>query len=588
MRCCARRPVMWALLVLITLVTVDAAGPSGSAGAVMNLLRSGKVPPERLGPVLEIVCTRGNPEELAYVYERVLQPEGFPERVRVDVLNKLADAASTRKTIPAGDLSGIAGLLTADNSELQLAAVRLSGLWGVQPAVDPLSKLAADPTTGDDDRAAALDALARIDAAAIGAVIETLTADGQPFAVRSRGIAALTRSDLGEAAGLAAATLSGATAADDPAVMIDSFLERQGGSDALAAALDAAPPPEDVAKLALRRMYAVGRSDAALSAVLERAAKVEGMVSTPVGADLAALNADVTSLGDPARGEEVFRRSDLSCLKCHAVSQAGGQIGPDLSAVGANSPVDYLVTAVYDPDAQIKEAYISKTVLTADGLTLQGIAVDRTDERLVLKDADGRRHEIPLADIDDEIESKSLMPKGLVKFMTRTEIVDLLAFLSQLGRPGPYAVRSTARMQRWRVLTNVPDELMSDVPNDELFEDRVLKADDWAPIYARVDGSLPLDEVVRQCQSSTVYVRGEFDVQTAGPIGIRASSPAMRSIWVDSDSVAGTDEAIVEGTVGRHAITLRLESTGHESADVRLELFRPSDSPAVFAVVDGQ
>ena len=54
-----------------------AAGPSG-AGAVMNLLKSGKVPPERLGPVLEIVCTRGNAQELAFVYERVLQPDAFP------------------------------------------------------------------------------------------------------------------------------------------------------------------------------------------------------------------------------------------------------------------------------------------------------------------------------------------------------------------------------------------------------------------------------------------------------------------------------------------------------------------------------
>ena len=54
--------------------------------------------------------------------------------------------------------------------------------------------------------------------------------------------------------------------------------------------------------------------------------------------------------GDAARGEDVFRRADLSCLKCHAVSQAGGQIGPDLSALGSTSPVDYIINSIYDPD----------------------------------------------------------------------------------------------------------------------------------------------------------------------------------------------------------------------------------------------
>jgi hypothetical protein len=243
---------------------------------------------------------------------------------------------------------------------------------------------------------------------------------------------------------------------------------------------------------------------------------------------------------------------------------------------------------VYDPDSQIKEAYVSKVVLTTDGQTLQGIVADRTQDKLVLKDADGRRHEIPLADIDEEIEGKSLMPKGLVKFMTRAEIVDLVAFLSQLGRPGQYAVRSTPRMQRWRVLTNVAPDLLSDVPNDELFEDRVLKSGQGLPIYARVDGSLPVEEAVRQAQSPVIYVQGEFDVQTAGPVGIRIDSPAPSFVWIDSDSMAPGGEVVTNATAGRHAITLRIDVTGHEHADVRLELFKPVDSPAVFATVDGQ
>jgi putative heme-binding domain-containing protein len=335
-------------------------------------------------------------------------------------------------------------------------------------------------------------------------------------------------------------------------------------------------------------MYAAGRGDAGLSGVLERAAKISGDVPTPRGAELAALIAEVSAQGDPARGEAVFRRGDLSCLKCHAVSQAGGQIGPDLSAIGANSPAEYLVSSLFEPDAQIKEAFVSRTVLTVDGLTLQGIVVDRTDDRLVLKDADGRRHEVPLADIDDEIAGKSLMPKGLVKFMTRTEIVDLVAFLSQLGRPGPYAVRATPRMQRWRVLANPTAELLEGIPNDTLFEDRVLLSGQWFPAYGRVDGALPLAELVQRTGSPILYLQGEFDVQTAGSVGIRPEAPAGAAVWVDSAAFDPGHELVTTAAAGRHAITLRIDATGRENGEVRLELFRPADSAAVFATVDGQ
>ena len=132
------------LLVILLVGPSPAAGQGGSAGAVMNLLKSGKVPPERLGPVLEIVCVRGNPAELAYVLDRVLEPDAFPPAVRSDVLHKLADAAVTRKVIPEGDLSGVAELLASDDPQLREAAIELAGLWKVEAALASLAELAGN------------------------------------------------------------------------------------------------------------------------------------------------------------------------------------------------------------------------------------------------------------------------------------------------------------------------------------------------------------------------------------------------------------------------------------------------------------
>ena len=46
-----------------------------------------------------------------------------------------------------------------------------------------------------------------------------------------------------------------------------------------------------------------------------------------------ALLADVQQDGDPERGEDVFRREDVNCMKCHAVSRAGGDIGPNATLI---------------------------------------------------------------------------------------------------------------------------------------------------------------------------------------------------------------------------------------------------------------
>src|SRR5690606_5918705 len=142
------------------------------------------------------------------------------------------------------------------------------------------------------------------------------------------------------------------------------------------------------------------------------------------------------------------RRDDLSCLKCHAVSGAGGNIGPDLSAIGPSNPIDFLVASVLDPDAAVKEHYATQVVITTDGLIVTGIVADETDDRLVLRTAEGVDRSIPKADIELREKGNSLMPKGLVKFMTQDEFVDLVRFLSELGKPGtPYAVRSKPTLQ---------------------------------------------------------------------------------------------------------------------------------------------
>ena len=50
-------------------------------------------------------------------------------------------------------------------------------------------------------------------------------------------------------------------------------------------------------------------------------------------------------IGDPSRGEEIYRRAQLGCVTCHAIGGAGGKVGPELTSLGASAPLDYIMRA---------------------------------------------------------------------------------------------------------------------------------------------------------------------------------------------------------------------------------------------------
>ncbi|MCA8994063.1 MAG: c-type cytochrome [Planctomycetaceae bacterium] len=565
------------------LATAD--DPPSSAGPIMKLLRSGKVPEANLGRILDLVCARGNEHDLAFVFSKVTTAE-WPADVRVTVLENLLSASQNRNVQPAGELTGLTQLLADTNPEIQLGGLRLAREWKAKSVAEQLTQLVNARNSPASIRNEALSALTEIAPETARQTIDSILSGNSSFDARTTALGALASMELKEAAAKSAELFASATADDDPRPLIEVFLEKQNGSEELAAALETHEVAADVAKLALRHMYAEGRSDAKLNQILSKYAGIADEMPLPNAEELAKLVEEIRQTGDPARGEAVFRRSDLSCQKCHAVSKAGGQVGPDLSAVGATTPIEYLALSVLDPDQAVKEAYTTQVVLTEDGRVLQGIIADQTEETLVLKDPNGKLISIPRIDIEDQISGKSLMPKGLVKFMTHAEFVDLVSFLSQLGKPGRYAVRSTARMQRWELLTNTSAALQSGVPNVLQFEDEILNSPNWKSVYALVDGTLPLQELISP-DESTLYVSGIVDVQKAGEVQLQGTLPGTPGItfWIGKEV---TTESRFNLPTGKHRLTLRIDTEVFPNESVFMELIRTEGSTIQFSVVDGQ
>jgi putative heme-binding domain-containing protein len=130
--------------------------------------------------------------------------------------------------------------------------------------------------------------------------------------------------------------------------------------------------------------------------------------------------------GIPKDGRELFAEH---CAKCHTLFGKGGIAGPELTTY-PRQDVHNLLLNIVDPNAAIREGYLTSLVTTADGRALAGVIVDQDQQIVVLRGADGK--DLPLARKDiDEIRpaTVSIMPQGLLKDFSDEQVRDLFAYL---------------------------------------------------------------------------------------------------------------------------------------------------------------
>lgn len=594
---CLNRRFALCLFIVLTLAhplsDLRAEDPPSAVGPLMKLFQSGRLPAERQGTVAEMICNRGNEHDLRVIFDKVITPDGFGPELRLKAMGWLVDAAATRKVKPAGNLAALDKLVITDEAAksvaLQLAAIKLASTWKEMSISDELQHLATDEKTPPALQSAAIEGLVAIGDPGSAETIRKLAGPGRPLPVRLQAITGLVGIDLPAAAAMAADAVAGSTARDDPKAVLDGFLNRKGGTEELAAALEKQPPAVDVAKQLLRYMYSVGRSDAALSGVLSKAAGIAADPTPPTPAEVAKLVAEVTAKGNAARGELIFRKAEVSCMKCHSVSRAGGQVGPELSAIGGSSPVDYVVNSILNPNLAVKEQYATKVFVLTNGLVLTGVIIDRDDVRVRIRDAAGQTVTVPTADIDDEVEGKSLMPQGLTKFLTHDELLDLAKFISELGKPGLYAIPTVPTIQRWRLLQKPVPELTDDVPHLEHIRQYVLgsQPNEWISVYAKVAGVLPLNELRKSDSPAVVILQGEFEVTAEGKISVHIHCTEKAQAWVDADPFEAQRKFEISLPPGRHKLTLRVEVSDAEDPGLKVELTKPEGSAVQFDVVGG-
>jgi putative membrane-bound dehydrogenase-like protein len=137
--------------------------------------------------------------------------------------------------------------------------------------------------------------------------------------------------------------------------------------------------------------------------------------------------------GDPVAGQVVFRNV---CGQCHKIYGEGQEVGPDVTLNGRGS-YEQLLSNVFDPSLVIGPGYQATTVATTDGRVLNGLVVEDSPQRIVLKLQGGKLETVAKSAVEESrLSPLSLMPEALETQITPKELADLFAFITLDKSPG--------------------------------------------------------------------------------------------------------------------------------------------------------
>ena len=187
------------------------------------------------------------------------------------------------------------------------------------------------------------------------------------------------------------------------------------------------------------------------------------------------------------------------------------------------------------------------------------------------------------------------MPVGLVDKLTKSELIDLVRFMSELGKPGPYAA-STARVaRRWETLQPTEESYRRLTRTSET----QTVADDtgvnWLPVYSTVAGTLPLHDILdftfqRKLEGTTRkigYVRTTINVTTSGPVGVMLNKTDGLFVWIDGKQVDPATKLTLPLEIGPHKLTFAVDLQSR-TEPLRGELIDVAGSAAQAQFVGGK
>lgn len=129
--------------------------------------------------------------------------------------------------------------------------------------------------------------------------------------------------------------------------------------------------------------------------------------------------------GDAAAGKLAFAKN---CLVCHKMEGQGGEVGPDLTGIGAKARIDNLLDII-DPNRSVEGTYRQWSARTEDDVISGKLSAESLTSIEII-DAAGQKHPLDRKDIKRLTASdRSVMPEGFEQLPPQ-ELTDLIEYMA--------------------------------------------------------------------------------------------------------------------------------------------------------------
>ncbi|HEY1081903.1 MAG TPA: PVC-type heme-binding CxxCH protein [Prosthecobacter sp.] len=551
---------------------MKATGRSEALKPLLGSLKAGKLAADDAASVLAMAGDSADAAQAGEIAALVNDP-AMADKV-VGLMDALVKAATTRAVKPEGAQETVTAWLASPRPEIVHRATILAGAWKVEPARGTLQEILVKDSTLPPVREGAVQGLARLGGAKSRDFFDKVFQE-QP-ALRSLAVQGLT--DVGPqiAAKRAIEFLARSKDAQEATPVLNAFLKNKQLPGVLAAELKDKTIPDFVAVEGIRMVSTRGIKGP-LEEALRTAGGVKQMNQALTPEQMAALVAKVKEQGNAARGESIYRRQQLLCQSCHAIGDAGGVLGPNLVSIGGSAPVDYLIESLLEPSKKIKEGYHMVIISTKDGKIISGGLVQDGGDEVIVRDPANQLQKVPKAQIASrQMSPASMMPPGLTASLREDEFVDLVRFLSELGREGDYKIKPNRYVRTWRIMAPMTQEAVDHVRHVGL---PALHEKDsnypWQIAFSKVGGDLPLSELQEIKMYPWFPKIAQFTLKLDSPGKVKLALSSIKAVEVVvGDQVVKelTPELTLDLPAGTHPVSIVIGKAAGELAGFRVEV----------------
>ncbi|MBC8003665.1 MAG: HEAT repeat domain-containing protein [Opitutaceae bacterium] len=365
----------------------------------------------------------------------------LPDSIRAEAIGGLADwakppardkIAGLYRPLPARSASIASAalkpllndLLTANSEAIQVATILAVTKLELREAGNTLADIVRDTKIKGAVRVEALKALAALNDSRLADVVKIAATDSDAN-LRKEAASLQTKLNPGNALAQLTQALTAGSVAEQQAAIV--ALGAQSGADAvLAQQLDLLLSGK------LRRELELDLLEAsAKRATPELKNRVDRFNASRDQKDKLSAYRETLYGGDAAAGKRTFyERQEVACFRCHKIQGEGGDVGPDLSGIGARKPREYLLESIIYPNAQISSGFENVVVTLNNNTSYAGQLKAESETELTINSGEDGLVRVKKSDIKSRDRGLSSMLDELGNVLSKRELRDVVEFLA--------------------------------------------------------------------------------------------------------------------------------------------------------------